>query len=108
MCTLACGAVAGCHCWVPLLGIGALLGIGVHVGGLDVVLPLLGAGCRCWVALPLLAAIARWHAVRCHGKVPLLGAIAGCHVVRFHCWVPLLDAVGGDRLDVVPLYWVPW
>ena len=67
---------------MPLLGIG---GVGAHVGGLDVV-PLLAAiagchcwaaiaGCHCWVALPLLAAIARWHVVRCHGKVPLLGAM---------------------------------
>ena len=38
-----------CHCWVPLLGIG---GVGVKVGGLDVV-TLLGAvaGCHCWAAI---------------------------------------------------------
>ena len=54
-----------CRCWLPLLGAIAGLpllgiggGVGVHVGGLDVV--------------PLLAAIA---------GLPLLAAIAGCH-----CW----------------------
>ena len=40
------GAIAG----LPLLGIGG--GVGVHVGGLDVV-PLLAAiaGCHCWAAI---------------------------------------------------------
>ena len=44
---IGCGDIAGCRCWVPLPGIGG--GVGVHVGGLDVV-PLLGAiaGCHCW------------------------------------------------------------
>ena len=48
-----------CRCWLPLLraiaglpllGIGG--GVGVHVGGLDVV-PLLAAiaGCHCWAAI---------------------------------------------------------
>ena len=54
------GAVGGCHCWVRLLGCHCWAGI---------------AGCHCWVALPLLAAIARWHVARCHGKVPLLGGM---------------------------------
>ena len=62
-------AVAGCHCWVPLLGIGGW--VGVHVGGLDVV-TLLGA-----------VAIA---------GLPLLGAIAG---------LPLLGAIAGDRVGWV-------
>ena len=38
----------GCHCWVPLLGIG----VGVQVGGLDVVTLLAAvAGCHCWAPL---------------------------------------------------------
>ena len=88
---LACGAVAGCDCWAPLLAaIAGDWGGGVYtladwtwcrcwlpLLGAIAGLPLLGclAGCHCWVALPLLAAIARWHVVRCHGKVPLLGAM---------------------------------
>ena len=118
MYTLACGAVAGCHCWVPLLGMG---GVGVQVGGLDVV-TLLGAvtGCHCWAAIagchcwvPLLAAIAgdRWVYTLadwtwCRCWLPL----AGCHcwaggmwsgaMVRCYCWVPcgkvpLLGAIAG-------------
>ena len=49
----------GCHCWLPLLGAiaGDGGGVGVQVGGLDVV-ALLAAidGCHCW--LPLLGAMA--------------------------------------------------
>ena len=82
------GAIAGCHCSVPLLG--AIAGV-----------PLLG--CHCWVPLlgchfwvPLLGAIARchcWGAIAgvpwCHCWVPFLGAIAGVPLLGCHCWVPL-------------------
>ena len=97
-------AIAGCHCWVPLLGIGGgwvytladwtwcrcwlpLLGaiagdgggVGVHVGGLDVVAV---AGCHCWVPLSgdRGGGCTRWRIGR--------GAVAGCH-----CWA----AIAGDR-----------
>ena len=90
-----------CRCWLPLLGAIAGLpllgigGVGVHVGGLDVV-PLLAAlaGCHCWV--PLLGmgggwvyTLADWTWCRCWLPwVPLLGC---------HCWAPLwgqwLDAI---------------
>ena len=47
-------AVGGYHCWAPLLGCHCwgLGGVGVQVGGLDVV-TLLGAvaGCHCWAAI---------------------------------------------------------
>ena len=65
------GAIAGCHCWVPLLG---------AIAGCHCWVPLLGAiaGCHCWV--PLLG---------CHGWMPLLRAMAGCGVhVGCHCRVP--------------------
>ena len=81
-----------CRCWLPLLGIG---GVGVHVGGLDVVLLLAAiAGCHCWAAiagLPLLGAIA---------GLPLLG-IGGGWVYTLadwtwcRCWLPLLGAIDG-------------
>ena len=72
---------------LPLLGAIAVCGgVGVHVGGLDVV-TLLGAvaGCHCWAAI-----------AGCHCWAPLLGiggggctrCIAGCH-----CWA----AIAGDR-----------
>ena len=35
------GAVAGCHCWAAIAGDRG--GVGVQVGGLDVLL-----GCHCW------------------------------------------------------------
>ena len=68
MCTLACGAVAGCHCWAPLPGAiaGDWGGVGVQVGGLDVV-TLLGAIAGVGVHVGGL------------DVVPLLAAIAGCH-----------------------------
>ena len=94
------GAIAGRRCWAPLLGIEG--GVGVQVGGLDVVtflgavagLPLLGA-----IAVPLPAAIAgdrgggctRWRIGR--------GAVAGCHcwaaIAGWHCrcWLPLLGGM---------------
>ena len=93
---IGCGAVAGCHCWVPLLGAiardrggGGRTSWGIGCG--DV------AGSRCWV--PLLGAIA---------GLPLLGAIAGdrggvVHVggLDVHVGgldvVPLLAAIAGDR-----------
>ena len=55
-----------CRCWLPLLGIGG--GVGVHVGGLDVV-PLLAAiaGCHCWAAIAI-------------AGLPLLG-IGGCFLL---------------------------
>ena len=58
------GAIAG----LPL-GIG---GVGVHVGGLDVVAV---AGCHCWVPLLGIGRVGctRWRIGR--------GAVAGCH-----CW----------------------
>ena len=52
-------AIAGCHCWAAIAGDRG--GVGVHVGGLDVV--------------PLLAATAGCHS---------LPAIAGCH-----CWAAI-------------------
>ena len=120
---LACGAVAGCHCWVPLLGplLGIGGGLGVQVGGLDVVtllgaiagLPLLGAiaGCHCW--LPLLGIGVVGVHVGGLDVVPLLAAIAGLpllgiggggctswrigcgDVAGCRCWVPLLGAIAG-------------
>ena len=72
------GAIAG----LPLLGIGA--GVGVYVGGLDVV-PLLAAiaGCHCWAAI---AGDRGWA----YKLVTLLGAIAECHcwaaIAGCHCW----------------------
>ena len=99
-----------CRCWLPLLGAiaGDRGGVGVHVGGLDVV-PLLAAiaGCHCWAAiagchcwLPLLGGIAgdggRVGAhvggldVNPNGWLPLMGAIARCHcwaaIAGCHCW----------------------
>ena len=79
------GAMAGCHCsvplpdasyqlqrssrWVPLLGAIARS----HCLGAIV-------RCHCWV--PLLV---------CHCWVPLWGAMAGCHCHCWcHCWMPLL------------------
>ena len=43
-------AIAACHCWAAIAGDRG--GVGVHVGGLDVV-PLLAAiaGCHCWAAI---------------------------------------------------------
>ena len=82
------GAIAGCHCWVPLWWCHGchcwvplwwchcwvrLLGA---IAGCDCWVPLLG--CHGWVRVPLLG---------CHCWVPLWRAIAGCH-----CGVPLLDA----------------
>ena len=61
------GAMAGCHCWVPLLDASYRLWA-----------PLLGA--IAWA--PLFVAIAGCH---CWAGVPLLGAIVGCHG-----WMPLL------------------
>ena len=115
--TLACGAIAGCRCWAPLLGIGGggctssrigcgdvagwccwvpLLGaiagdrgVGVHIGGLDVVpLPLLGA----IAGLPLLGAIAGWH---CRCWLPLLGGMWSGAMVRCHWWVPCGKVIAG-------------
>ena len=66
----------GCHCWVPLLGIGG------------------GGGCT------------RWRIGRgAIAGLPLLGAIAGCHClgdrrrVGLHVgmWCRLLGAIAGDR-----------
>ena len=73
------GAIARCHCWVPLLA---------------------NAACHCWVPLlgcePLLG---------CHCWVPLLGAIAECHcwvsLLGGHCWVPCWGAIAGCHS------WVP-
>ena len=65
------GAIARCHCWVPLLAaMGAIAGV-----------PLLGA----IAGVPLLGAI-----VGCHGWMPLLGAIAGVPLLGAIAWVPLL------------------
>ena len=118
MYTLARGSVAARHCWAPLLGAIAedRGGVGVQVGGLDVV-PLLGAvaGCHCWA--PLLAAIAGDRGVGvhvletwCRRWLPLLCAIAGLPLlantggVGVHvggldgvCWLPLLGAIGFTR-----------
>ena len=88
---IGCGDVAGCHCWAAIAGDRA--GVGVYVGGLDVV-PLLGA----IAGLPLLAAVytlADWTWWLCW--LPLMGAIAGCHCWGCHCWAPLLGAIAGDR-----------
>ena len=104
-------------------GIGA--GVGVYVGGLDVV-PLLAAiaGCHCWAAIAGdrgggctswrigcgdVAGCRCWvPLLGCNCWAPLLGAIAGdrkgwvytlaCGAVAgCHCWVPLLGAIAGDR-----------
>ena len=81
------GAIAGRHCWAAIAGDSGG-GVGVHVGGLDVV-PLLGAiaGCHCWVPLGTGGGgCTRWRIGR--------GGVAGCIDGR-HCWVPLLGAIAG-------------
>ena len=103
-----------CRCWLPLLGaiaglplLGIAGGVGVHVGGLDVVplvgalagLPLLAAigGCHCWGCGGWVYTLVDWTWWRCW--LPLMGAIAGCHcwaaIAGRHCWVPLLGIGGG-------------
>ena len=81
------GAVAGCHCWVPLLGIGG--------GWCRSWLPLMGAiaGCHCWAAIA--GCRTRWQI----DVVTLLGAIAGLPLLGIGAGVGVY--VGG--LDVVPL-----
>ena len=99
MYTLACGAVAGCHCWAPLLG--AIVGdrgggcTRWRIGCGDV------AGCHCWAAIAgchcwgwggWVYTLADWTWCRCWA------AIAGCH-----CALPLLAAI-----TMVACGQVPW
>ena len=76
------GAIAGRHCWAAIAGDSGG-GVGVHVGGLDVV-PLLGAiaGCH-WGQGGVGVHVGGLDVVAL--LAALMGAIAGCH-----CWVPLL------------------
>ena len=113
-------AIAGCHCWVPLLGCHCWVPLLGAVAGCCCWVSLLGAiagGCHCWV--PLLGAVAgRRCCVSLLGDcwgVPLLGVIAGCHcwvpllgtIAGYHCWVPLLGAVAGCHCWVSCHCWVP-
>ena len=89
------GAIAGCHYWAAIAGCHCWVwgGVGVQVGGLDVV-PLLAAiaGCHCWAAI---AGDRGGVGVHVGGLdvVALLAAIDGCHcwvpLLGCHCWVPL-------------------
>ena len=91
------GAIAWCHCWVPLLMLcwGAIAWC--HGGGAI-------AGVHSWV--PLLACHC-WRAIAgCHTGV-LLGAIAGRH-----CWVPCWDWEVGASYAIAGAiagchWWVP-
>ena len=86
------GAIARCHCWVPLGAIavchwvpmlGAIAGV-----------PLLGR--HCWGAIGCHGGV---PLVGCHGRVPLLGASTlishklVCAIWGL-CWYNFLDAVG--------------